>query len=214
MDSERFDAQVYGNQGIELMIKLEYRLSEYWMTNDEIDELVRKAFDFAVETGKQDSSRLLIPIVVHLDVCTVQQENEMLDSVNNRAITAEKLVPFYIWPVATGVDRQQFDNNLLLHLLDLVLARARVGEDVDRRTGFRPRIRVEDVEEGMTIMPLCDICLSGPTIGTHISVLPCNHGYHSHCIVKKMLAQQNYLCPTCHVPAHPYIHLPPAQNNR
>ncbi|EYU42375.1 hypothetical protein MIMGU_mgv1a011079mg [Erythranthe guttata] len=215
LDSERYDAQVYADSNkvyddsnkFGFMMMVEHRLADYWMTKDEICRFVNETCDFAFQIGKdpKNESRLLIPVVIHLDVCTVQQENESVDSVNNRAIREQNLIPFYVRPEAT-VDRGKFNNYLLLFCLNLVMARANVGDVVDHRSGMRPRVRVEDVEEGMTIMPLCDICLQGPMIGTYVSWLPsCNHAFHLHCIVRRLLLEDNHFCPTCRVRAYPFI---------
>ncbi|EYU42237.1 hypothetical protein MIMGU_mgv1a013883mg [Erythranthe guttata] len=199
MDSDRFNAEVSGNSARGLMWMVEYRLAEYWMSNDEISIFVKEAMDFAVRTAEEPehASRWLIPIAVNLNVCTVQQEWEPIDSVIERAVREEKLVPYVIWPRVVG--RKQFDTDVLYYLLCLMTGRLEIGET------NQGKIRVEDVEDGMTIMPLCDICLRGPMLGTHISVLPgCNHAFHSHCIARRVLGKK-YLCPTCQVPAYPYL---------
>ncbi|KAL9142141.1 hypothetical protein ABFS82_14G149200 [Erythranthe guttata] len=202
MDSERFHAIVYGDSQTCLMGCVADRFAEYWMTNDEIGIFVREALDFAAQTGK-NTSRLLIPIVVHIDVCTVQQENETVDSVSDRVIREEKLVPFDVWPFnPAAADRGNLDGQLWDYLARLMMGWPGCGE-LDSSN-----IRVEDVGEGMTVMPICNICSRGPMIGTRISVLPsCNHAFHLHCIVRRMLGK-NYMCPTCQVPAYPYQYPP------
>ncbi|KAI3451365.1 hypothetical protein Pfo_008030 [Paulownia fortunei] len=67
-----------------------------------------------------------------------------------------------------------------------------------------PRIRVEDLDEGLALMEVCPICLRNPTIGAQISLLPCHHAFfHSHCVVRWL--EKSRLCPLCHSPAQDYM---------
>ncbi|XP_012840152.1 PREDICTED: RING-H2 finger protein ATL5-like [Erythranthe guttata] len=152
------------------------------MTKDEVNKLVHEAFEFArkIADDPRHASRLVIPVLVSLEVRTVQQEGEPVDSVIDRTIRAEKLAPLYLWPLATPpVDHPKFP----CFLTKL------------------PRNRVEDIEEGLKIMRACGICLRAPTIGAQITVLPsCGHAFHSHCIVRWLMG--NNLCPLCNSPAY------------
>ncbi|EYU42379.1 hypothetical protein MIMGU_mgv11b009987mg [Erythranthe guttata] len=190
VDSERFDACRHGKETVHIFTDVSCRLAEYWMTKDEIKELVNKASDFAAQTANdpRNARRSLIPIVVRLEVCTVQQENETVDLVNDRVIRADNLVPICVWPTVTDVGREQLDSQLSLYSLRVAMMRR----------------RVEDIDKELTIMPLCGICSRGPKIGTHISVIPpCDHAFHTHCIVRRLL-ENNYFCSTCCVRVYPY----------
>ncbi|GFP87913.1 hypothetical protein PHJA_000935000 [Phtheirospermum japonicum] len=100
------------------------------------------------------------PVVVDLDVFTVQREGETFDACMDRAIMAQKL----------------------RHL---------------------DRMRVEDVQEGLALMPVCPICSRGTSIGAQISLLTCQHAFHSHCIIR-VLESNKLTCPLCHYPAGVY----------
>ncbi|KAK6124338.1 hypothetical protein DH2020_041908 [Rehmannia glutinosa] len=86
-----------------LKMNLTYRLKEYWMFDDEIDNLFREAIAFAkrMTADPKYASLLVIPVVVGLDVCTVQLVGEPADSARGRAIRTEGLIPMNMsWPMA------------------------------------------------------------------------------------------------------------------
>ncbi|KAK6136225.1 hypothetical protein DH2020_030057 [Rehmannia glutinosa] len=151
-----------------------YMLKEYWMTEDEIVKLVRGAYNFAKQHKPSMIGSSVISFVVGIDVCTVQQEGEELEAAMDRAIRAENLVPWnYIHLNYFDISRDMF-----LFLFNL------------------PRIRVEDVNDGLGLMETCPICLHSLTISTQITHVPkCNHVFHTHCIAKWLL--KNNSCPLC-----------------
>ncbi|KAI3449143.1 hypothetical protein Pfo_005808 [Paulownia fortunei] len=157
------------------------------MTDDEVDRLIYEAFDFAKQMAAdpQHASLRVIPVVVGVEVCTVQQEGEPIGPTMDRAIRAQNLVPLYLWPFPTAVERQPINPLLINFMMKL------------------PRIRVEDVDEGRALMRVCSICLRNPRMGTQISLLPCHHAFHSHCVVRWL--ENSKLCPLCHFPAHDYM---------
>ncbi|GFQ07380.1 hypothetical protein PHJA_002882100 [Phtheirospermum japonicum] len=179
------DVYEYTN-GYILYLMAGYRLYEYWMTKQEIRKLFDDAFDFAKRMAADDPQpNNIIPVVVDLDVRTVQQEGESFDECMERAITAQKLVPLWLWPSEQTVERKQFNKDPTFVFLLRVLH----------------RIRVEDVDEGLALMELCPICSKSPKVGSQISKLWfCEHPFHSHCIVRVL--EDNNLCPTCHSPVY------------
>ncbi|KAK6136287.1 hypothetical protein DH2020_029951 [Rehmannia glutinosa] len=130
-----------------------YRLKEYWMPEDEIDKLVHEAFNFAKHHKSIRST--VIPFIVGVDVCTVQQDDEELEAAMDRAIRAENLVPLYLWHHIKVED----DVDKLEDILDFLQFNL-------------PRMRVEDVDEGLGLMETCPVCLHDPTVGAQISLLP------------------------------------------
>ncbi|KAK6149907.1 hypothetical protein DH2020_017432 [Rehmannia glutinosa] len=172
-----------------LKMNLTYRLKEYWMFDDEIDNLFREAIAFAKRTAADPkyASLLVIPVVVSLDVCTVQLEGEPADSARGRAIRTEGLIPMNMcpWPMAPipfgptlPVSMREIDFYLQVFLLSL------------------PTVRVEDAVEGLALMEVCPICLRSPTVSSQISSLRCNHAFHKHCVTQWLLKSKS--CPTIH----------------
>ncbi|XP_060195358.1 uncharacterized protein LOC132624626 [Lycium barbarum] len=51
------------------------------------------------------------------------------------------------------------------------------------------------LKHGHPIPPMCSICMDEPSLGQIISVLPCWHFFHLHCIVKWL--EINNQCPIC-----------------
>ncbi|KAL3655374.1 hypothetical protein CASFOL_001160 [Castilleja foliolosa] len=85
----------------------------------------------------------------------------------DRAIRAEHLVPLYMWKHATTVGCSTMPKSRWLYLV------------------FLKRVRVENVEEGLALMPVCPICSRSSTLGSPISSLRrCGHAFHSHCIFR------------------------------
>ncbi|KAI3469245.1 hypothetical protein Pfo_025908 [Paulownia fortunei] len=181
MDSERYEASVPEDGHEELLeMQTSFRLKEYWMSDDEIQRLVHGAFDFAKQRAADPQHGSVIPVVVGLDVCTVQLDGEPLNATIDRAIRPECLIPLYLWPVGPDVQRRRIgevDITLDLFSMDL------------------PKIRVEDVDQGLALMEVCPICLHNPTIGAQISLLPCHHAFHNHCVVRWL--QKSTSCPLC-----------------
>ncbi|GFP91461.1 hypothetical protein PHJA_001290100 [Phtheirospermum japonicum] len=122
----------------------------------------------------------LIPVVVNLEVITVQQEKETFDAAMDRAIGAHKLVPLYLWPHVTNAERNKPRMTVMLmnYLSDL------------------ERIRVEDVDQGLALMQVCGICDRKPCLGAQISVLACKHAFHPHCLVR-LREETPDICPIC-----------------
>ncbi|GFQ03557.1 hypothetical protein PHJA_002499500 [Phtheirospermum japonicum] len=159
----------------------EYRLHEYWMPQKEIDSLVKGAVAFANRMAAEPENAPLdiIPTVLHLEVRTVQREGESFDAAMDRAIRAQYLVPLYVWPQPTSVERK------LSPVIRTFLRRLE-------------RVRVEDVDVGLGLMQACRICSRKPNIGDQVSSLPCGGRgafLHSHCIVRWW--EDNDVCPSC-----------------
>ncbi|GFP87069.1 E3 ubiquitin-protein ligase rnf126 [Phtheirospermum japonicum] len=182
MDSERYDARLYeGGKKFGLYLMGGFRMKEYWMSYDEILYILDEAIDFAKADPHQQQSQVTA-VVVSLEVCTVQQDGESLGACMDRAIRATNLVPLYLWPYAT-MERKPMTSMLSGYLRRL------------------DRFRVEDIDQGSTLMRACPICSRDTTIGAQISKLPkCKHAFHSHCIVRCL--EDNNLCPTCQAPAY------------
>ncbi|KAL6533139.1 hypothetical protein OROMI_027251 [Orobanche minor] len=188
LDSEIFDAHVCKNEeekNIERTVLYSmscYRLLEYWMTPKEIKSLVNEALSFANQMAAEPEHASLnkVPIVVHLEVYTVQQDGESLADAMDRSIRAHNLVPSYIWPQPTHHKPIMMNVMLRVFLLGL------------------DRIRVEDIDEGLALMPACWICKRKPSIGAQISPLPCKHAFHSQCIVRWLEDKgSRESCPLC-----------------
>ncbi|XP_012846683.1 PREDICTED: RING-H2 finger protein ATL8-like [Erythranthe guttata] len=122
------------------------------MPDSAIDSLVSGAIEFSKHCSVDDDDLLVIPVVVDLDVCTVQLKRETIDEAYGRAIRSECLM------------------NL-------------------------GKVRVEDVDLGLSLMETCPICLIDPTVGDQISVLPFGHAFHNHCIVQWLINSNS--CPSC-----------------
>ncbi|KAL3625581.1 hypothetical protein CASFOL_031035 [Castilleja foliolosa] len=200
IDSERYDVRVPENGGdISIYIRTSDRLDDYWMTEDEMKLLSSEAFDFAKQMAvkPEHASLNLIPIVVEIDVCTVQQEAETHDACLGRAIRPQNMVPLYLFLEFTSVEeRKPMTSKLIMFLFDL------------------PRIRVEDIEKGLALMEECSICSERAKVGAQISVLQCGHAFHSRCVVGWL--EDNRLCPTCKSPAYKrrFDHGPPFKRLR
>ncbi|KAK6156396.1 hypothetical protein DH2020_010644 [Rehmannia glutinosa] len=194
MGFESYDIKFYEREEeLCLEFMMGYRLDEYWMPDDEIQNLVHGALDFAKQQlicGVDDKSSIgrVIPLVVGVDVCTVQQEGEELDAAMDRAIRPEKLIPLSVWYHINYVEKHNHID--LVELVEFMLTLL--------------RIRVEDVDKGLSLMETCPICLHNPTIGTQITFLPlCGHAFHNHCIIRWL--QKNNSCPFCRVRAYDHF---------
>ncbi|GFQ06248.1 E3 ubiquitin-protein ligase rnf181 [Phtheirospermum japonicum] len=190
MGSERFGAAVKEDEDFSCLAwKTDIRLKDYWMSDNEIEVLVREAVDFAVAqraaNPPRNPSRWLIPIVVGLDVTAVQQEGEPIDAAVDRAIKPERLMPLYLWETVIPVTLQ-FDEKPYRRYKSFLME--------------LPRVRVEE-EEDDGIMDACRVCLRPFTIGAQISFVPCKHACHSRCLFN-WLQKGNSSCPLCgvHIP--------------
>ncbi|KAL9146672.1 hypothetical protein ABFS82_13G125100 [Erythranthe guttata] len=163
------------------------RLEEYCMPEDEIENLLVGAADFAEERAAVPGRRREIPVVVAVDVLTVQQDGELLSAAVSRAIRPEFMYPLELWPnpPVAVTQRQDVCRPLKSFLWSL------------------EKIRVNNVEEGLGVMEECHICLNSPSIGEWISLIPnCGHAFHNHCLVKWLTCGNT--CPLCRCEAHPY----------
>ncbi|KAL3628477.1 hypothetical protein CASFOL_027523 [Castilleja foliolosa] len=167
------------------------RLDDYWMSIDEIKWLVYEALDFAKEKMAVDSAKYasysVIPVVVGLDVCTVQQEGESIDDTIGRAIRPEHMFPLRLcfvyqrrgpgWRYNGDIEK-----SYILHKSFLM--------------GL-PRYRPED-DVGLAHMKVCAVCSldSEATPAAQVSYLPCGHGVHSHCVFR-WFNDGKSSCPSC-----------------
>lgn len=94
IDSERFRACfVQGKTSrMHLEISAGYRLNEYSMPNEKNDALIEDAIEIAKQLMNY-SKLQVIPIVINVNVCTVQREDEELRATLSRAITSRDLEP-------------------------------------------------------------------------------------------------------------------------
>ncbi|GFQ00719.1 RING-H2 finger protein atl8 [Phtheirospermum japonicum] len=173
-----------------------YRLNEYWMNTDEIDDLIRDAFNFAKQTATntRHASLRVIPVVVGIEVRTVQQDDEPLKDTMARQIRAARLVPLYLWPFPTSAERKRISRLVICFLRSL------------------SRIRVESVDKGMDVMRVCGICSQEPSVGGQISVLRCGHAFHSHCVVQWL--ESSVVCTSCDAKAHDHMLREPSRLER
>ncbi|GFP95483.1 E3 ubiquitin protein ligase rie1 [Phtheirospermum japonicum] len=181
MESERFGSTLKIFCGRDLVERhMRYRLEEYWMSDDEIRGLAQGVFDFANRLAALDQNLCLpkFPVYVDIEVYTVQLEGEPLDVTMDRLITPDRLIPLHVWPISTVGSKAAIDVDFQGYLVNDLT-----------------RIRVQDVDQGLTLMDECSICLRAPMIGAQISSLPCNHTFHNGCIVRWLLKRK--LCPIC-----------------
>ncbi|KAL9171886.1 hypothetical protein ABFS82_03G009800 [Erythranthe guttata] len=198
--SERFEEVIIGSERFDMILGDDFedptylilwikpRLKSYWIIpSDEIDLLLSGAFDFAKQCSSNDNDNLVIPAVVNLEICTVQIEGESIDDAFDRAISGECLEPIFLMLNFSG--RNDEINKL-------------VPSELQRFLNTRlDKVRVEDLDEGLSLMNECSICLRSPIVGSRISVLPnCGHAFHSHCIVRWFILSN--LCPLCSCPGH------------
>ncbi|KAH6805079.1 hypothetical protein C2S51_029910 [Perilla frutescens var. frutescens] len=93
-NEERFHACVAEGKASyrNLEILAGYKLDEYRMPDHEIEHLIEDAIDLARQLSSypEHTSLRVIPVVVSIDVCTVQQEGEDLSAATHRAIRARR----------------------------------------------------------------------------------------------------------------------------
>ncbi|KAL8059159.1 hypothetical protein ABFX02_03G068100 [Erythranthe guttata] len=192
MGSEIFETS-FEDDGPEWLLQMTMspRLeTAYWMPAEESLLLASRALDFAKQTALNSPHPVdVVLVTVDLDVCTLQLEGETLDDAFGRAIRAECLPPLYLWPHLSPRNRL-----LTIRRVDLDLR-------LFLRSGL-PLIRVEDVDQGLSVMDTCSICLCNPTIGAQLSLLACGHSFHYHCIVRWLM--KSHLCPVCRFHAHDF----------
>ncbi|KAL3622398.1 hypothetical protein CASFOL_033809 [Castilleja foliolosa] len=183
IDSERYDTSVYDDEpDMFLCQHLLERLKDYWMTFPEIRTLTRSAFAFAKQMAARPANERLrlIPVVVSLEVFTVQKEGESQEAVMERAICSQRLIPLYLypWPTVTEMPLKPIDDYVKLSVLSL------------------PRARVEDTDQELARrMSVCHFCSKRACVGDQIILLQCNHAFHSHCGVPWL--EDNSECPLC-----------------
>ncbi|GFP93357.1 E3 ubiquitin protein ligase rie1 [Phtheirospermum japonicum] len=182
IDSESFDTYLE-NAPDDMFLRVNtcYRLKDYWMTLSEITNFTRSAFAFAERMAARPENASLshIPVVVSFEVCTVQKEGELHEAVMDRAICNRRLVPLYLYPCQTITEMPK-------------------PMDVYVKQTLRrlPRTRVEDTDQELASpMSACHFCSKRPCAGAQITLLRCNHAFHSHCIVRWL--EDNNLCPLC-----------------
>ncbi|VFQ73255.1 unnamed protein product [Cuscuta campestris] len=181
--SERFHERCVKDEGACIVARR--RLWEdYWMVLDETGSLCCDAFDYARKSEIENPDRDVIPVVVEIEVCTVQQAGEPISATFERAIQPDRLRPVYLNTL--GV-RPPYP----------------VSPMLESHLRLLPRIRVESVEQGRALMDACQICSRKPTIGDVITHLRCQHAFHSHCAVKWLV--HSNLCPSCHSQEHSFV---------
>ncbi|GFP99314.1 E3 ubiquitin-protein ligase rnf181 [Phtheirospermum japonicum] len=99
-----------------------------------------------------------------------------MDDTFNRSVSPDCLTPLHL-----VLPMEKKDKLCRRRLLDFLLF------------GL-PRIRVDDVE-GFDLMEACPICMGGPTVGAPVSILPCRHAFHSHCVIRWFMERES--CPLC-----------------
>ncbi|KAL3644283.1 hypothetical protein CASFOL_012215 [Castilleja foliolosa] len=167
------------------------RLHDYWMSIDEIKWLVNEALDFAQQKMAIDAAKYacysVIPVVVGLDVCTVQREGETIDDTMGRAIRPEHIFPLSLsfvlerrgpgWRYNSEIEKSYIDHKDFLK----GLARYRPDDDV-----------------GLAHMEVCGVCLlhSRATPAAQVSYLPCCHAFHLHCFFR-WFNDGKSSCPSC-----------------
>ncbi|CAA0827820.1 RING/U-box superfamily protein [Striga hermonthica] len=184
--SEKFDSRVGSNErGFSLLILTQERLVDYWMTKEEMKYLNNEAYEYAQELADlpQHASLNPITIAVDLKVFTVQQQGEKLDECLERAITSEKMIPLYVWPFHTCVGEVKPMTALLLLFLNNL-----------------KRVRVENSDQGLSLMEKCGVCSKGAKVGDQVSLLVCKHAFHSRCAV--LWLEDCRFCPCCDYPAY------------
>ncbi|GFP81407.1 E3 ubiquitin-protein ligase rnf126-b [Phtheirospermum japonicum] len=101
----------------------------------------------------------------------------------DRAIRPQNMVPLYLSTCFTSVEERKPMTQRLMSFL-----------------WTSPRIRVEDIDEGLGLMEECGICKGKTKVGAQISVLQCKHAFHSHCVVGWL--EDNRLCPVCQLSSY------------
>ncbi|XP_012845243.1 PREDICTED: uncharacterized protein LOC105965257 [Erythranthe guttata] len=194
LDSEKLGVCITNDEkeSLPLAFFICYRLGDYWMTKEEILALDSDAVSFARQmkaaAHPQLTNQLVIPVVVGINVCTVQQEGETIEAARGRAIRSKHLVPVYLWELDCFRFNQCRPVRLMSFLRQL------------------PRIRVVNVDDDEEDF-VCSICSKRPWFGVQKTSLPCcGETFHSHCLVPWL--EHNHLCPSCASPAYDpdYMH--------
>ncbi|EYU38939.1 hypothetical protein MIMGU_mgv1a012270mg [Erythranthe guttata] len=196
LDSEEFGVCFSDDNGAPLPLHffICYRLEDYWMTFDETSALERGAVAFARQTAAAATSAnrdLVFPVVIGIDVCTVQQEGETIGEARARAIRSKHMVPVFLYQLACFRLDQNRSAKLCVFLRDVL-----------------PRTRVVDVVVSDDEDFVCPMCSKRPWFGVQVTSLPCcGRTFHSHCIVTWL--EHNHVCPSCDSPVYDpdYMHL-------
>lgn len=175
LGSEMFNACCFSD--MHLLFVMGGRLwDEYWMTLDEAQTLCLSAMEFAREREAFHPTLAVVPVVVEIEVCTVQQAGEAITATFDRAIQPDRLRP------------------ISLHIVEGTEP-CPVGPVPSSYLRRLPKIRVESVEQGWDLMDVCGICSRGATVGDRVTHLKCNHAFHLHCAVKWLMGSK--FCPSC-----------------
>ncbi|CAA0837067.1 E3 ubiquitin-protein ligase AIP2 [Striga hermonthica] len=182
MDSEIFYAIVFEFENTTLdpiMLHSEAfeRLSDYWMTDDEIIRLVDEAIDFARQNASSREVNWASLVVVGLEVRTAQQEGESNEAAMARVIRAQYLVPMSYLP---------FTYSLV--------------ESAPKIYNI-PGIFIRDIRKKVDkIDGMCGICSRNMSVSIVASKLPrCGHTFHSGCIC--LWLEGCNRCPSCQTTA-------------
>ncbi|KAL3619363.1 hypothetical protein CASFOL_036933 [Castilleja foliolosa] len=147
---------------------------EYLMPNDQVLTLIYQLLDLTQQIVSVDPFVPMVPIVVDVDVCTIQLDGETMDEAFDRSVRPDSLTPLeMVWSM--GKETCPCCRRLRGFLLYVL---PRVGED-----------------KGSGLMEECPICMGGPSRGAMVSWLPCKHAFHSHCVVRWLMKSQS--CPFC-----------------
>ncbi|CAI9770719.1 unnamed protein product [Fraxinus pennsylvanica] len=133
-------------------------------------------FGNQMKADPSNAGRRSFPVLVCIQVYTIQQEDETIDAAKDRAIVVERF---------GGLN---YERNLLMRpTATSVSAKPAYLEKV--------KVKVDDLEQRE-----CCICLNKPCVGEEISILPCLHAYHSKCISAWLMKSK--LCPLCRKHVH------------
>ncbi|GER27500.1 RING/U-box superfamily protein, partial [Striga asiatica] len=161
-----------------LRAKTRHGMSDSIIGSEKFDSRVGKLADLPQHTSLNP-----IPIAVDLKVYTVKKKGEKLDECLERAITSEKMIPLYVWPFHTCVEEVKPMTALLLVFLSNL-----------------KRVRVENEDQGSSLMEKCGVCSKGAKVGDQVSMLVCKHVFHSRCAV--LWLEDCRFCPCCDYPAY------------
>ncbi|KAL2478483.1 RING-type domain-containing protein [Forsythia ovata] len=147
--------------------------------DDAREGLQRQIIDFAsqMKADPSNAGHRSFPLLVSIQVYTVQQEDETIDAAKDRAIIVETF---------GGID---YERSLLFR------STATLGSEKPEYLEKVNKVKVDNPEQEE-----CCICLNKPCVGEEILILPCLHTYHSKCIFDWLMKSK--LCPLCRKPMH------------